>query len=193
MEKQKERERRETAKVGQPERDSDTKGWNTSGKGWEQQRPAGMNNLERDSNQYDVLVMETSTQEKTMRDSDWCVPVKHVAKLVRMRGQTSTNTNIKFFVDPEEEDRDNDTTPDCLRSKQFDLEDDVSYKCSCCEAAGTQWKRTRNLSTKKPSVRFSSLTDADINFFEKGNTDLCELPQNTWALLPKPLVVDSGA
>ena len=66
-----------------------------------------MNTLERDSKQYDVLVMETSTQEKTVRDSDWCVPVKHVAKLSSMRGSTSTKTNIKFFVDPEEEDRDN--------------------------------------------------------------------------------------
>ena len=82
---------------------SEGKGWNTSGKGWEQQRPAGMNNLERDSKQYDVLVMETSTQEKTVRDGDWCVSVKHVAKLSRMRGSTSTKTNIKFFVDPEEE------------------------------------------------------------------------------------------
>ena len=45
--------------------------------------------------------------------------------------------NIKFFVDPEEEDRDNDTTSDCLGSRQFALEDDVSYKCSCCEAVGT--------------------------------------------------------
>ena len=183
-----------TVKVGQSERDGpEGKGWNTSGKGWEQQRPAGMNNLERDSKQFDVLVMETSTQEKTVRDGDWCVPVKHVAKLSRMRGSTSTNTNIKFFVDPEEEDRDNDTTSDCLGSKQFSLKDDVSYKCSCCEADGMQWKRTRNLTTKRPSVRFSSLTDADINFFEKGTTDLCELQQNTWAPLPKPLVVDSGA
>ena len=172
---------------------SEGKGWNTSGKGWEQQRPAGMNNLERDSKQYDVLMMETSTQEKTVRDGDWCVPVKHVAKLSRMRGSTSTNTNIKFFVDPEEEDRDNDATSDCLGSKQFSLKDDVSHKCSCFKADGMQWKRTRNLSTKKTSVRFSSLTDADINFFEKGNTDLCELQQNTWAPLPKPLVVDSGA
>ena len=98
-----------------------------------------------------------------------------------MRGSTSTKTNIKFFVDPEEEDRDNDTTSDCLGSKQFALEDDVSYKCSCCEADGTQWKRTRILTIKKPSV-----------CFEKGNTDLCELQQNTWAP-PKPLVVDSGA
>ena len=46
---------------------------------------------------------------------------------------------------------------------------------------------------KKPSVRSSSLTDAGINFFEKGNTDMCELRQNTWAPLPQPLVVDSGA
>ena len=128
-----------------------------------------------------------------MRDSDWCVPVKHVAKLSRMRGSTSTKTNINFFVDPEREDRDNDTTPDCLRSMQFAQEDNVSYKCNCCEAGGTQWKRTRNLSTKKSSVRFSSLTDADINFFEKGNKDLCDLQQNTWAPLSKPLVVDSGA
>ena len=85
---------------------TERKGWSDVGtlrKGWEQQRPAGMNNLERDSTQYDILVMETSTQEKTMRDSDWCVPVKHVAKLNRMRGQTSTKTNMKFFVDPEEE------------------------------------------------------------------------------------------
>ena len=171
---------------------SEGKGWNTSGKGWEQQRPSGMNNLERDSKQYDVLVMETSTQEKTVRDGDWCVPVKHVAKLSRMRGST-TKTNIKFFVDPEEEDRDNDTTSDCLGSKQFALKDDVSYKCSCCEADGMQLKRTRSRSIMKPSVRFSSLTDADINFFEKGNTDLCELQQNTWVPLPKPLVVDSGA
>ena len=89
-----------------------------------------MNNLERDSKQYDVLVMETSTQEKTMRDNDWCVPVKHVAKLSHMRGPTPTKTNIKFFVDPEEEYRDNDTTPDCLGSKQSVLEDDVSHKCS---------------------------------------------------------------
>ena len=149
-----------------------------------------MNNLERDSKQYDVLVMEPSTQEKTVRDSDWCVPVKHVAKLSRMRGSTSTKTNI---VDPEEEDRDNDTTSGCLGSKQFALEDDVSYKCSCCEAGGTQWKRTRNLPTKKSSVRLSSPTGADINFFEKGNTDLCELQTNTWPPLPKPLVVHSGA
>ena len=129
-----------------------------------------MNNLERDSKQYDVLVMEMSTQEKTMRDSDWCVPVKHVAKLSRMRGSTSAKMNIKFFVDPEE-NRDNDTAPDCLGSEQFDLEDDVSYKCSCCEADGTRWKRTRSLTTRKRSVRFSSLTDADINFFEKVNAD----------------------
>ena len=107
--------------------------------GWEQQRPAGMNNLERDSKQYDVLAMETSTQEKTVRDSDWCVPVKHVAKLNRMRGSTSTNTNIKFLVDPKEENRDNDTAPDCLGSKQFALEDDVSCTCSCCETDATQW------------------------------------------------------
>ena len=120
---------------------SDSKGWNFSDKGWEQQRPAGMNNLERDSKQYDVLMMETTTHEKTVRDSDWCVPVKHVAKLNRMRGQTSTKTNIKFSVDPEEENRDNDTTPDCLGSKQSDLEDDVTYKCSCCVAGGTQWER----------------------------------------------------
>ena len=46
---------------------------------------------------------------------------------------------------------------------------------------------------RSPSVHFSSPTDADINFFEKGNTDLCELQQNTLAPLPKPLVVDSGA
>ena len=141
-----------------------------------------MNNLEHDSKQYDVLLMETSTHEKIVRDSDWCVPVKHVAKLSRMRGSTSTKTKIKFFVDPEEEDRDKDTTPDCVGSKQLALEDDVSYKCNCCEAEGTQWKRTRILHIKKPSV-----------LFEKGNTDLCELQQNTWAPLPKPLVVDSGA
>ena len=116
-------------------------------------------------------MMETLTQEKTVRDGDWCVPVKHVVKVTRMRGSTSTKTNIKFFVDPEEEDRDNDTTSDSLGSKQFALEGYVSYKCSCCEADGMQWKRTRNLRIMKPSVRFSSLTDADINFFEKGNTD----------------------
>ena len=73
-----------------------------------------MNNLERDSKQYDALVMETSTQEKTVRDSDWCLPVKHGAKLSRMRGQTSIKTKIKFIVDPEEENRDSGTTPDCL-------------------------------------------------------------------------------
>ena len=92
--------------------------------------------------------METSTQETIVRDGDWCVSVRHDAKLSRMRGSTSTKTNIKFFVDPEEEDRDNDTTSDCLGSKQFALEDDVSDTCSCCEADGMQWKRTRNLSAK---------------------------------------------
>ena len=64
-----------------------------------------MNNLECDSKQYDVLVMEMTTQEEIVRDSDWCVPVRHVVKLNRMRGQTSTMTNIKVFVDPEEENR----------------------------------------------------------------------------------------
>ena len=112
--------------------------------------------------------METSTQEKTLRDSDWCVPVKHVAKLSRMRGPTSTGTNIKFFVDPEGDDRDNDTTPDCLGSKQSVLEDDVSHKCSCCEAVGTQWERTRNLPTKKPSVRFFQLDRRRHQFLREG-------------------------
>ena len=129
---------------------SESKGWNTSDKGWEQQRPAGMNTLERDSKQYDVLVRETSTQENTVIDSDWRVPVKHVAKLCRMRGSTSTKTNIKFFFYPEEDDRDNDTRRDGLGSKQFALEDNDSYKCSCCEANGMQWKRTQNLAIKKP-------------------------------------------
>ena len=74
-----------------------------------------MNNLERDSRQeFDVLVMEVSTHEKIVRDSDRCVPVKHVAKLNRMRGQTPTKTNINFFVDPGEESRDNDATTDRL-------------------------------------------------------------------------------
>ena len=72
--------------------------------------------------------MKMSTQGKTVRDGDWCVPIKHIAKLNRMRGQTSTKTSIKFFVDPEEEDRDNDRRPDWLRSKQSVLEDDVSHK-----------------------------------------------------------------
>ena len=149
VEKQKERGRRETvkvgmtAKVGQSERDGQTAKVGTL------QAKVGMNNLERDSKQYDVLVMEMSTQEKNVRDSDWCVPVKHVAKLNRMTGQTSTKTDNKFFIDPEEENRDNDPTPDCLGLKQSDLEDNVSYKCSCCEAGGTLWERTRNLPTKK--------------------------------------------
>ena len=56
-----------------------------------------------------------------------------------------------------------------------------------------QLKRKRNLTIMKLSVRFSSLTDADVNFFERGNTDLCELQQTTWTPLPKLLVVDSGA
>ena len=73
-----------TVKVGQSERDGQKVKVGTSGGGWEQQRPARMNNLECDSKQYVVLVMETSTQDKTVRDSDWCVPVKHVAKLSRM-------------------------------------------------------------------------------------------------------------
>ena len=115
VEKQKERERRETAKVGmtakvgQSERDGRTvKVGTLQAKVGSNKKPAGMNTLERDSKQYDVLVMETSTQEKTARDSDWCVPVKHIAKLSRMRGSTSTKTHIKFFVVPEEEDRDNE-------------------------------------------------------------------------------------
>ena len=109
------------------------------------------------------------------------------------RGSTSTKTNTNFFVDPEREDRDGDATPDCLRSMQFAQEDNVSYKCNCCEAGGIQWKRTRDLTTKMSSVRFSCLTDADINFFEKGTRTCATSKKNTWAPLPKPLVVDSGA
>ena len=143
--KKRDRERRETAKVGmtakvgQSERDGQTVkvGTRQANVGIKQ-RPEGMNNLERDSKQHDVLVMEMSTREEIVRDSDWCVPVKHVAKLNRMRGQTSTKTNIKFFVGPEEGNRDNDTTTDCLVSKHSVPEDDVSHKCSCCEAVGTQ-------------------------------------------------------
>ena len=138
VEKQKgrDRERRETAKVGmrakagQSERDGQTVKFGTLREkvGSNKCQQEWTTNLESDRKQYDVLVMEMSTQEKTVRDSDWCVPVKHMAKLNRMRGQTSTNTSIKFFVDPEEEDRDNDTTPDWLGSKQSVLEDDVNHK-----------------------------------------------------------------
>ena len=39
-----------------------------------------------------------------------------------MRGLTPTKTNINFFVDPEEESRDNDSTTDRLGTKQSDLE-----------------------------------------------------------------------
>ena len=154
-----------------------------------------MNNLECDSKKYDVLVMETSTQEKTVRDTDWCVPVEHVAKLSRMRGSTSTKTNIKFFVDPEEEDRDNDTTPDCLGSKQFALEDNVSYKCSCCEANGMQWKRTQKSPHQEAKCTFSQ-PDRCRHQFSSRRAQLrtcASFNKNTWAPLPKPLVVDSGA
>ena len=138
VEKQKERERRETAKVGMTVKvgQSESDG---------QKVKVGTRQVKVGSNKG---------QEKTVRDGDWCAPVKHIAKLSHLRGSTSTKTNIKFFVDPEEEDRDNDTTSDCLGSKQFALEDDVSYKCSCCEADGMQWKRTRNLTIMKPSARF---------------------------------------
>ena len=83
---------RVTAMVGMTTKGrSDGKGWNSSGKGWEQQK-ASRNEQFGDSKQkeYDFLVMEMSTHEKIVRDSDWCVPVKHVAKLNRMRGQTPT-------------------------------------------------------------------------------------------------------
>ena len=102
-----------------------------------------------------------------MRDSDWCVPVKHVAKLSRVTGSTSTKTNIKFFVDPEGDDRDNDTTPDCVRSKQFALEDDVSYMCNCCEAEDAQWKRPRNLSIKKAKCTFFQLNRCRHQFLRE--------------------------
>ena len=85
----------------------DSKSWK-AGKGWSEGK--GWNTSGR--SRLDVLVMEMSTQEKFVRDSDWCVPVKHVAKLNRMRGSTSTKTNNQFFVDPEEENRNNDTTPE---------------------------------------------------------------------------------
>ena len=98
---------------------SEGKGWNTSSKGWEKQRPSGMNNLERDSKQYDVLVMETSILEKNRERTPVTVPVKHVAKLSRMRGST--------------EDGDNDTTPDCVGSKQLALEGRCQLQCNCCE------------------------------------------------------------
>ena len=62
-----------------------------------------------------------------MRDSDWCVPVRHVAKLNRMRGQAKTKTDIKFCADPQEESPDNDTTPGCLGTKLSDM---ASYECS---------------------------------------------------------------
>ena len=58
-------------------------------------------------------------------------------------------------------------------NQKFDLEDDVGFKCSCREVDGTLWKRTRNLTIKKPSVRSSSLTDAKYR--------------------QRPLGVDSGA
>ena len=52
----------------------------------------------------------------------------------------------------------------------------------------------REISPSKSQVYvFPSLTDADLNFSERGNSDLCELQQNTWAPLPKPLIVDSSA
>ena len=90
-----------TAKVGQSERDGQTvKAGTLQAKVGSNKGQQEMNNLERDSKQYDVLVMEMSAQEKTTRDSDWCVSVNHVAKLNRMSGQTSTKTNIKIFVDP---------------------------------------------------------------------------------------------
>ena len=118
--------------------------------------------------------------------------VKYVAKLNRMRGQTPTKTNINFFVDPEEESRDNDATTDRLGTKQSDLKGSANCKCSCCEVDDTQREHMRGLPCKKSSACVSSLKDADINFFETGNTDSCELQQSTWAPLPKPLVVDSG-
>ena len=58
---------------------------------WERQQKVGQ--VERDGQMARVgivLVMEVSTQEKIVRDSNWCVPVKHVAKLNRMRRQTPT-------------------------------------------------------------------------------------------------------
>ena len=56
------------SKVGQSEGDGQTvKVGTLQEKVWEQQMPAGMNNLDGDQKQYDVLVTEMSTQEKTER------------------------------------------------------------------------------------------------------------------------------
>ena len=55
------------------------------------------------------------------------------------------------------------------------MEDDASYECSCCEDGDFGRDQTRNIFSKKSSARVTSLKDADINLFEKGNTNLCEL------------------
>ena len=116
-----------------------------------------MNNVERDSKQYDLLVMETSTQEKFARDRDWCVPVKHVAKLSRMRGSTSAKTNIKFCVDPEEEDR----------RKTMSVTNAAAVRLFARSGSELEISPPRS------------------QVYEKGNTDLCEHQQNNWAPSPE--------
>ena len=71
------------------------------------------------------------------------------SKLNRTRGQTPTKTNINFFVDPEEESRDNDATTDRLGTNQSDLEGSANCKCSCCEVDDTQREQMRGLPCKK--------------------------------------------
>ena len=65
-----------------------------------------------------------------------------------------------------------DINQDAWDQKQFALEDDVSYKCSCCEADGMQRKRTRSLPIMKPSARFSQPDRCRHQFLREGQHGL---------------------
>ena len=152
---------------------SEGKGWNTSSKGWEKQRPSGMNNLERDSKQYDVLVMETSILEKNRERTPVTVPVKHVAKLSRMRGST--------------EDGDNDTTPDCVGSKQLALEGRCQLQCNCCEDEWHAVEANAKSLHQKAKCTFFQLDRSRHQFLREGQYGHCASFNNTpWRRCQSP-------
>ena len=109
-----------------------------------------------------------------------------------MRGQTSTRTNVNFFVDPKRSET--------MTQHQIVWDHKTVRPGSRCQLQMQLlcgWWHSVEANAKslhqEASERFSSLTDADINFFEKVKTDQCELQQHAWETLPKPLVFDSGA
>ena len=112
-----------------------------------------------------------------MRDSDWCVPVKHVAKLSRVRGSTSTKTSSNSLL-IQRKRTETMTQHRIARNQNSSPWKMMSVSNAAVVRLVALSRSEREISPPRSQVYVFPARQMQTSISSRrGNTDLCELQQ----------------